>query len=335
LVSIITPTYNHKNFIGACIESVQAQTYREWELIIVDDGSEDETVETARKFAGLDNRIKVFPRENVGVFRLAETYNYGLQQAQGELVAVLEGDDTWEPHKLETQLAAFKSNPDAILSWSDALIASANLEPIGPSRSGDEDRNRGSFDNRPVGAFLNELYLENVVPAVTIVIRRDELEAIGGFQHRDGLPLVDYPTILALAIRGPFTYVGEPLAHWRWHPDQTTKSYYSKIIEGARDVALEHFDKLEYPVRGEVKVQRAQIEREFRRALHDSYLQSGRYNLVKRQFGDAGRDYMRALVFPGQPGLWNRLVALVGIASSLGRTDIEWLARLLGKKPIT
>lgn len=334
LVSILTPTHNHEDFIGPCIESVTRQTYPDWEMIIVDDGSTDDTVEIARRFASDDVRIRVFARDNVGIFRLAETYNFGLAQSSGELVAVLEGDDVWKPNKLELQVKAFDSNPDAVLSWGNVVISSSDLTPIGPSRSGDEGRDRSTFDNRPVGTLLSELYVENIISAVTIVIRRNELEAIGGFQHRDGLPLVDYPTILDLAVRGPFAYVGETLAQWRWHPNQVTKTYFSQIVERAGDLAVEHFDGLSDSVRNEVRLTRAEIEGRYRQSLQDSYVQSGRYNLVQKRFGDARSDYLRALFFPGVTGPSNRLVALAGIASSLSGMDLEWLARLLGKKPI-
>lgn len=334
-VSIVTPTYNHKGFIGSCIESVQAQTFSDWEMIVIDDGSSDDTGEIARAYAAKDPRIKVYTRENVGIFRLAETYNFGLSKSSGDLIAVLEGDDVWTPRKLELQVEAFDTSPDAVLSWADIVIASSDLEPIAVSRSGAKNRDRTAFDNRPVGAILNELYLENIVPATTLAMRRSELEAIGGFQHREGLPLIDYPTILALAVRGPFTYVNRPLAHWRWHPEQATKSYSSQIIEGVRDLALEHYESLDPEIKRHVSVRRSDIERRYRHALQDSYVQSGRYKLVQRQFSDARSDYFRALFYPGHAGAINRLVALAGIASSLGGMNLEWLARLLGKKPIS
>ena len=75
------------------------QTYRNWEMVIVDDGSTDDTVRIARQYAKEDERIRVFPRENVGIFRLAETYNFGVARSSGEFVAVLEGDDVWEANK--------------------------------------------------------------------------------------------------------------------------------------------------------------------------------------------------------------------------------------------
>jgi len=106
LVSVITPTYNHERFIAQCIESVLAQTYGHWEMIIVDDGSTDHTASIAEEYAKKDHRIKVIRQANNGIFRLAETYNKALGLANGELIAILEGDDTWQNTKLEIQVDA-------------------------------------------------------------------------------------------------------------------------------------------------------------------------------------------------------------------------------------
>ena len=78
LVSIITPTYNHEKYIGDCIRSVQDQTYTNWEMIIVDDGSTDRTFTIAQTSADSHDRIKLCTQKNLGIFRLGETYNFAL-----------------------------------------------------------------------------------------------------------------------------------------------------------------------------------------------------------------------------------------------------------------
>jgi len=108
LVSIISPTYNHEKYIAECILSAQSQTYTYWEMLVVDDGSTDLTLSIARSFAEKDPRIRVFTQKNVGIFRLAETYNFALSQANGKYIAVLEGDDVWLPEKLALQVPKWK-----------------------------------------------------------------------------------------------------------------------------------------------------------------------------------------------------------------------------------
>lgn len=101
-VSIIMPTFNSEKYIEDAIASVTAQTYTDWELLIVDDASLDRTVEVAKRYADSDKRISVF-RLNINGGP-AQARNVGLQHASGEFVAFLDSDDLWMPEKLEKQL---------------------------------------------------------------------------------------------------------------------------------------------------------------------------------------------------------------------------------------
>ena len=104
LVSIIMPSYNAARFIGESINSVLLQTYSNWELLIVDDCSKDNSVEVVRKFANIDKRVVLFSLEkNVGAAR-----NVAIEHAQGQYIAFLDSDDVWDEYKLEKQLAFMK-----------------------------------------------------------------------------------------------------------------------------------------------------------------------------------------------------------------------------------
>ncbi len=108
LVSIITPTYNCAKFIGEMIESIQAQTYQNWEMLIVDDCSKDNTKEIVEKYLENDSRVKYFRLENNSGAAIARTTSMNL--AEGEYMAFCDSDDLWMPDKLERQLAFMKSN---------------------------------------------------------------------------------------------------------------------------------------------------------------------------------------------------------------------------------
>ena len=116
LVSIITPTYNHEKYIGDCIRSALAQTYQNWEIIIVDDGSTDNTPGIIRGFN--DSRIKYIRQDHQGGSQLSSIYNTALRQAKGDLVAILEGDDFWPPDKLAVQTPYF-DNQNIIMAYGD------------------------------------------------------------------------------------------------------------------------------------------------------------------------------------------------------------------------
>lgn len=106
LISIITPTWNSADMIGETIASVQAQSYGQWELIITDDGSGDETYELLQEAAAKDSRIKVSRQENAGP---AMARQNALGRASGRYIAFLDSDDLWLPEKLESQLSFMKA----------------------------------------------------------------------------------------------------------------------------------------------------------------------------------------------------------------------------------
>lgn len=108
LVSIIMPTYNCGDFIGITIDSVLEQTYRKWEIIIVDDASSDNTLEIVKKYMKNDSRIKYFRQErNLGA---ARARNKAIDLAAGEYIAFLDSDDLWMPKKLESQITYMKKS---------------------------------------------------------------------------------------------------------------------------------------------------------------------------------------------------------------------------------
>lgn len=111
LVSVVIPTYNRADLIKETIYSVLEQTYDKFEIIVVDDGSSDNTKEVVRDIK--DERIKYFYQENKGLPAAAR--NAGLRQSKGEFIAFLDSDDLWKPDKLQKQLNAFKKYPQLLL----------------------------------------------------------------------------------------------------------------------------------------------------------------------------------------------------------------------------
>ncbi len=112
LVSIITPCYNSADFIAETIESILAQTYTNWELLITDDCSKDNTIEIIQSYADKDARIKVFRLEKNSGGGVAR--NNSIKQAQGRYIAFCDSDDRWYPNKLEKQIAFMKQNDCAL-----------------------------------------------------------------------------------------------------------------------------------------------------------------------------------------------------------------------------
>ena len=113
-VSVVMPMHNSAPFLGASIESVINQTFRHWELLIIDDGSSDNSYQIAQEYAAKDARIRVLQNEHpIGM--PSTPRNIGVQAANGRYIAFLDSDDLWFPQKLEQQLALFKDNRTAIV----------------------------------------------------------------------------------------------------------------------------------------------------------------------------------------------------------------------------
>ncbi|GAG54603.1 unnamed protein product, partial [marine sediment metagenome] len=173
LVSIITPTYNHEKYIADCINSSLSQTYQNWEMIIVDDGSTDKTSDIIKSFT--DPRIKYIRQEHMGGYQLGAIYNKALSQTQGEFVAILEGDDQWPKNKLEIQMPYF-SDQEVILTYGDCVIINESGKKLFRRNI---INNKSIADNNPIGSAIKEFTnARNFIYAQTVMVRKDGLTKI-------------------------------------------------------------------------------------------------------------------------------------------------------------
>jgi teichuronic acid biosynthesis glycosyltransferase TuaG len=129
LVSIITPVYNAGRFVNQTIESVLAQTYEDWEMIIVDDGSKDDSAAIIGEYVKKDRRIQLFSQQNGGS---AAARNNGIRRAKGQYIALLDADDLWEPVFLESQLALMNKYNACLVYGSHKRIDESSVECMRP-----------------------------------------------------------------------------------------------------------------------------------------------------------------------------------------------------------
>ena len=129
-VSIITPCYNGEKYISETIESVIAQSYLNWEMLIIDDGSEDDSIEIIRKYANVDQRIHMLQQKNSGS---AAARNNGIRNATGQYIALLDADDIWLPDFLEKQIAFMKKKDACVVYCSYARINEKSQEILRPT----------------------------------------------------------------------------------------------------------------------------------------------------------------------------------------------------------
>ena len=130
LVSVITPCYNGEKYIKETIDSVIAQTYSNWEMIIIDDGSTDKSGEIIDQYLKKDKRIKLICQKNAGS---AAARNNGIKRAEGRYIALLDADDLWKPFFLEKQIAYMKKNDAVCVFCSYARIDSQSKEILRPT----------------------------------------------------------------------------------------------------------------------------------------------------------------------------------------------------------
>jgi hypothetical protein len=315
IVTAIMPTYNHAAFIGAAVESVLAQTFVAWELIIVDDGSADGTPDIARRYG--DPRIRVIAREHRGLQHLGDLYLAALESSTAPLLAIIEGDDTWPPDKLARQVADFDDS-GVVLSYGAGWLIDefgcryGLVEPPFP----EADRT-----NKPPGSILPVLLANNAILSPTAVLRRSALQSIGGFWQPDGVPYLDHPTWLLLVGEGTFAYHSTPVGSWRRHPGQWTTSV---VESGSEAPEAAYVDLVAERLSGKIPGASGLPPSDTLRRGHTERATLNRWRLALLSAGPA--DILRSftqLMRSGRPRLVG--LALVGLAVRSAGSDLEWL----------
>jgi glycosyltransferase involved in cell wall biosynthesis len=208
LVSVIIPTYNRGWIIKEAIDSVLAQDYRDFELIVVDDGSTDNTPEVLDAYRGT---IKVFRQENKGV---SAARNRGIAEASGRFIAFLDSDDLWLPQKLSRQVEFFNTTPDALICQTEEVWIRSGVR-VNPKKR----------HQKPSGMIFEPSLALCLVSPSAVMIRRSLLEIVGNFDET--LPACeDYDLWLRISCRFPVYCIDTPLIIKRGgHEDQLSASF--------------------------------------------------------------------------------------------------------------
>ena len=205
-VSVVVPAYNVASYVGSTIESALTQTYHDFELLVVDDGSTDETGAIVDAFAARDSRVRVVHQPNGG---LSSARNAALRLARGSYIALLDGDDIWDRRFLEAQLATFDLRPDVSVVTGNALFLGGPHDgaPVRPVP-----------DTRPDPTLASILDDEEAV-FIMSMFRRSVYEAIGGFDESMRTN-EDYDFWLRAAVAGfRFARNDRPLGQYRRRAD--------------------------------------------------------------------------------------------------------------------
>ena len=238
-ISVIIPAYNHFRYLDQAIDSVLDQTYGNYEIIVVDDGSTDNTRQLVE---GYGNSVRYIYQENRG---LAGARNTGISAARGIFVAFLDADDYFEKDNLEKKISFLESHPEIDWAYSDWDYL-------------DEDHHfleRGSirwnYRGKKLKSALFEelLYNRNFISPCTVVAKKSVLEAVGYFDS-DVVCQEDWDLWLRLSLKYPSYYIDEVLVHVVVHPDSLSKNF-SKWVKGNALIVdkLNNTIPLEFPNR--------------------------------------------------------------------------------------
>jgi glycosyltransferase involved in cell wall biosynthesis len=229
-VSVVVPAYNRERYVGQTIESVLAQTFDDWELVVYDDGSTDGTRAVAMSYAQSDRRISVGHGPNGGV-AVARNRGFELTNANADFVIFLDSDDLWEPDALATLVSVLDAHPAYVASHCVARCIDDEGQPLPGDDLAERSRDRRGFrggrlvrlePDEPT-TFTDFVYHNWVVTPGTQLMRREIVARVGGFD-----PAVDPADDADLSIRisrhGDMGFIDRPLLRWRKHPDTLTNT---------------------------------------------------------------------------------------------------------------
>lgn len=233
-ITIILPTYNGGDRIGRTVSSVQQQSFQDWELLVVIDGSTDATLERVSRIAQQDNRIVVINNEqNQGI---QKTLNHGLRRARGNYIARIDDDDTWiDARKLEKQYDFLESNPEHVLVGTGMILVDETGREIGKYLFPKNDQD-----------IRKKILGQNCFAHPTVMYRKDIVDQIGGYSEQVKHQHVeDHELWLRMGTIGKFTNLNEYTIAYQVTPQSLSGKNKAKQLE--RRVRLCSEYRKEYP----------------------------------------------------------------------------------------
>ena len=285
-VSVVIPAYEAAGTLAAAVDSVLAQTYDDLEVLVVDDGSSDDTAAVAE---GYGKPVTCIRTENRGV---SHARNTGIAASSAEFVALLDADDLWEPSKLGRQLEVLTARPTAGVSTTGSLRVDPALRPLEVTHA-----------RQPADPCKELLLHSMVLGAISSpLIRRDAANDVGGFDPEFS-QCADWDYFIRLSLRTEFAVIPDPLVRYRVSP--------GSMSSDVGRLERETFAILDRFFEGETAVRYARLRRRCYSnhwvILSGSYLHAGQRRAAIRCMANAVRAHPAGLRRPlGLPGRWVR-----------------------------
>lgn len=226
--TVTMPAYNAADSIGEAIESVLAQDYDDFELLIIDDGSTDNTLEIVKSYAAVNKKIRWFTQKHQGI---GATRNHLLKLARGVYISLCDADDIVLPNKLKSHAYILNCNPNVAVVYGNILVMNKHGQIIKDSYSQAKDLNNCCD------------LLENAVMNCGATFRKTAALKVGGYDETVA-PAEDYDLWLKLAEKYQFVYIDKPCAVYRSHPQSTSrtdKNSWKKVIRVKKNAIVRRY----------------------------------------------------------------------------------------------
>lgn len=232
LISVVIPTYNRSDYLIEALNSVINQTYKNIEIIIVDDGSKDNTKEIVNNYIELNKtkNIRYYYKDNGGV---ATARNFGIKHSEGVFIAFLDSDDLWKKDKLLKQIKLF-NDPKIGLVHSHYSILKEDNQLI--TNIPEEE---GKFN----GNMYYKMRIYNIVGTSTVVIRKECIDKVGFFEGEYS-PAEDYDLWLKISKEYNFGYISESLVYYREFSSENISRNLTKLENGVIKILNKHWDNI-------------------------------------------------------------------------------------------
>jgi glycosyltransferase involved in cell wall biosynthesis len=312
LVSVGIPAFNGEKYLSEAIQSVLNQNYENFELIVVDDASQDQTLKIARSFK--DVRIRTFANSNR--LGLVKNWNECLKNARGDFFCILGQDDVMEADNLREKVASMLETPSAGMVYSKVL----EIDECGTDFRYFEQRNENVSKVEKGRAFFERIFRENFVCSSSVVIRRACLERIGGFDARLNFAC-DWEMWMRISLHSDVIYSAAPLTRVRYHSLNESKRYagYEGIRERwlARRFIYEKYGKsVDFP---------PQCLRELKRETVKACLENAEALFYEKGDREARKCLFLALRLEPLIFLINPRVSILSVKFFLGQKNIDRL----------
>ncbi len=311
LVSVIIPVYNGEKYLRAAIDSALAQTYKPVEVIVVNDGSTDNSLAVLEEYG---SKIRVVDQQNKGQ---AVARNRGIAETRGEFIAFLDCDDLWDSEKTTAQAQVLQTHPDAVAVYCDHRVINSNGQVTGRSGATENPRWSGQILSHILQACC-------IISPSMVMVRRAAFDGAGGFDETQPFWTEDWDLWVRLAIEGPILYQLETLASYRRHGKNASGCLF-EMAEG-------HLHALLNSIAPRIKqLKNDKVQESFKQAVYTTGCSAGWNHMrrgERRQAISCYRSAVRAR--PSALPIWLKLGVLWVVPGRMLRTI--WQSLYAGRK---